>query len=145
MFLSARAGTTMAAIRTKFEAALERSRFPESDWTVAGITAYLLTAPSQQLAPNEAVKSWKELPETSGTLRTRTTAASCGASSPTASRSKAHLAGAEEDRELLGLLLLPRAGWPPRTAPPGLAARSGRRGGGLLRLADGPRRELRRH
>ena len=48
---SARAGTMMAAIRTKFEVALERSRFPESDWTVVGITAaYLLTAPSQQLA-----------------------------------------------------------------------------------------------
>ena len=44
---SARAGTMMAAIRTKFEVALERSRFPESDWTVVGITAaYLLTAPS---------------------------------------------------------------------------------------------------
>ena len=48
---SARAGTMMAAIRTKFEVALKRSRFPESDWTVVGITAaYLLTAPSQQLA-----------------------------------------------------------------------------------------------
>ena len=62
----------MAAIRTKFEVALERSRFPESDWTVVGITAaYLLTAPSQQLAdmpapppPNEAGGCWKELPET---------------------------------------------------------------------------------
>ena len=51
---------------------IERSRFPESDWTVAGITAaYLLTAPSQQLAdmpapppPNEAGGCWKELPET---------------------------------------------------------------------------------
>ena len=32
---SARAGTMMAAIKTKFEVALERSRFPESDWTVA--------------------------------------------------------------------------------------------------------------
>ena len=53
---SARAGTIMAAIRTKFKVALKRSRFPESDWTVVGITAaYLLTAPSQQL---------KELPET---------------------------------------------------------------------------------
>ena len=69
---SARAGTMMAAIRTKFEVALERSRFPESDWTVVGITAaYLLTAPSQQLAdmpapppPNEAGGCWKELPET---------------------------------------------------------------------------------
>ena len=64
---SARAGTMMAAIRTKFEVALERSRFPESDWTVVGITAaYLLTAPSQQLAdmpapppPNEAGGCWK--------------------------------------------------------------------------------------
>ena len=47
---SARAGTMMAAIRTKFEVALEHSRFPESDWTVVGITAAcLLTAPSQQL------------------------------------------------------------------------------------------------
>ena len=70
--LSARAGTMMAAIRTKFEVALERSRFPESNWTVVGITAaYLLTAPSQQLAdmpapppPNEAGGCWKELPET---------------------------------------------------------------------------------
>ena len=69
---SARAGTMMAAIRTKFEVALKRSRFPESDWTVVGITAaYLLTAPSQQLAdmpapppPNEAGGCWKELPET---------------------------------------------------------------------------------
>ena len=60
----------MAAIRTKFELALERSRF--TDWTVVGITAaYLLTAPSQQLAdmpapppPNEAGGCWKELPET---------------------------------------------------------------------------------
>ena len=60
-----------AAIRTKFEVALERSRFPKSDWTVVGITAaYLLTAPSQQLAdmpapppPNEAGGCWK-LPET---------------------------------------------------------------------------------
>ena len=34
---SARAGTMMAAVRTKFEVALERSRFPESDWTVVGI------------------------------------------------------------------------------------------------------------
>ena len=41
-----------------------RSRFPKSDWTVVGITAaYLLTAPSQQLAdmpavppPNEAAR-----------------------------------------------------------------------------------------
>ena len=56
----------------------------------------------------------------------------------------AHLAGAEEDRELLGLLLLPRHD-PPRTPPRGLAARSGRRGGGLLRPADGPPRELRQH
>ena len=62
---SARAGTMMAAIRTKFEVALERSRFPESDWTVVGITA------SQQLAdmpapppPNEAGGCWMELPET---------------------------------------------------------------------------------
>ena len=69
---SARAGTMMAAIRTKFEVALERPRFPESDWTVVGITAaYPLTAPSQQLAdtpapppPNEAGGCWKELPET---------------------------------------------------------------------------------
>ena len=65
---SARAGTMMAAIRTKFEVALKRSRFPKSDWTVVGITAaYLLTAPSQQLAdmpPNEAGGCWKELPET---------------------------------------------------------------------------------
>ena len=69
---SARAGTMMAAIRTKFEVALERSRFPQSDCTVVGITAaYLLTAPSQQLAdmpapppPNEAGGCWKELPET---------------------------------------------------------------------------------
>ena len=68
---SARAGTMMAAI-TKFEVALERSRFPKSDWTVVGITAaYLLTAPSQQLSdmpapppPNEAGGCWKELPET---------------------------------------------------------------------------------
>ena len=65
---SARAGTMMAAIRTKFEVALAS----ESDWTVVGITAaYLLTAPSQQLAdmpapppPNEAGGCWKELPET---------------------------------------------------------------------------------
>ena len=53
---------------TKF-VALERSRFPESDWTVVGITAaYLLTAPSQQLAdsprPRESKGCWKELPET---------------------------------------------------------------------------------
>ena len=49
-----------------------QDRFPESDWTVVGITAaYLLTAPSQQLAdkpapppPNEAGGCWKELPET---------------------------------------------------------------------------------
>ena len=69
---SARAGTMMAAIRTKFEVALERSCFPESDWTVVGITAaYLLTAPSQQLAdmpapppPNKAGGCWKELPKT---------------------------------------------------------------------------------
>ena len=69
---SARAGTMMAAIKTKFKVALERSRFPESDWTVVGITAaYLLTAPLQQLAntpapppPNEAGGCWKELPET---------------------------------------------------------------------------------
>ena len=59
----------MAAIRTKFEAALERSRFPESDWTVMGITAaYLLTAPLQQLAhmpapppPNKAGGCWETL------------------------------------------------------------------------------------
>ena len=68
---SARAGTMMAAIRTKFEVALERSRFLESDWTVVGITAaYLLTAPSQQLAdmpappPPNAGGCCKKLPET---------------------------------------------------------------------------------
>ena len=94
----ARAGTMMAAIRTKFEVALERSRFPESDWTVVGITAaYLLTAPSQQLAdmpaprrPTRREAAGRSCPRPwprrrpSGTLRTRTTAASCGASSPTA-------------------------------------------------------------
>ena len=37
--------------RAETKVALERSRFPESDWTVVGITAAcLLTAPSQQLA-----------------------------------------------------------------------------------------------
>ena len=96
--LSARAGTMMAAIRTKFEVAVERSRFPESNWTVVGITAaYLLTAPSQQLAdmpapPREAAgrscpRPWPRR-RPSGTLGTRTTAASCGASSPAASESK---------------------------------------------------------
>ena len=51
--------------------ALELSRFPESDWTVVGITAaYLLTAPSQPLADMPAPAAqraggcWKELPET---------------------------------------------------------------------------------
>ena len=92
---SARAGTMMAAIRTKFEVALERSRFPESDWTVVGITAaYLLTAPSQQLArprrPTRREAAGRSCPRPwprrrpSGTLRTRITAASCGASSRTA-------------------------------------------------------------
>ena len=89
---SARAGTMMAAIRTKFEVALERSHFPKSDWTVAGITAaYLLTALSQQLAdmpapppPNEAGGCWKELPKTLAKKKAiwNPTAASCGASSP---------------------------------------------------------------
>ena len=52
----------------------------------------------------------------------------------------AHCLGVEgvKGRKLLWLLLLPRAGRPPRAAPPGLAARSGRRGGG-------PPRGLRRH
>ena len=41
----ARAGTMMAAIRTKFEVALERSRLPKSNWRVVGIAAaYLLAA-----------------------------------------------------------------------------------------------------
>ena len=57
----------------------------------------------------------------------------------------ADLVAAVKRHKLLGLLLLPRAGRPPRTPPHGLAARSGRRGGGLLRPADGPPRELRRH
>ena len=69
---SARAGTMMAAIRTRFEVALSAPASLESDWTVVGITAaYLLTAPLQQLAdtpapppPNEAGGCWKELPET---------------------------------------------------------------------------------
>ena len=101
----------VAAIRTKFEVALERSRFPESDWTVVGTAAAcVLTAPSQQLAdmpalppPNEAGGCWKELPETlarrrpSGTLRTRTTARG----------RRAQQDRAEKDRELLGLPLLP--------------------------------------
>ena len=133
---SARAGTMMAAIRTKFEVALERSRFPESDWTVVGITAaYLLTAPSQQLAdmpapppPNEAgggrllegaardpgqeeghLEPSERGPPLLHVVRHRALPRGGGA----------HLAGAEKDRELLGLLLLPRAGRPPRTAPPG--------------------------
>ena len=60
---------------------------------------------------NKAEDCWKELPETwprrrpSGTLRTRTTAASCGASFPLPWGRRAHLAGAVKDRELLGLLL----------------------------------------
>ena len=78
---SARAGTMMAAIRTKL--ALERSRFPESDWTVVGITAaYLLTAPSQQLAdmlPETLAKNWNPQNEDHRC---------CGASSPTASGSR---------------------------------------------------------
>ena len=46
-----RPASLSAGIRTKFEVALERSRLPESNWRLAGITAaYLLTAPSQQLA-----------------------------------------------------------------------------------------------
>ena len=61
----------MAAIRSKLEVALERSRFPESNWRLVGISAaYLLTAPTQQLGeipapppPNEAGGCWKELPE----------------------------------------------------------------------------------
>ena len=67
----ARAGAMMAAIRSKFETALERSRFPESNWRLVGISAaFLLTAPTQQLGeipapppPNEAGGCWKELPE----------------------------------------------------------------------------------
>ena len=57
----------------------------------------------------------------------------------------AHQAAAVRGHELLGLLLLARADPPHRTPPRGLAARSGRRGGGLLRPADGPPRGLRRH
>ena len=68
---AARAGAMMAAIRSKLEVALERSRFPESNWRLVGISAaYLLTAPAQQLGeipapppPNEAGGCWKELPE----------------------------------------------------------------------------------
>ena len=68
---SARAGTMMAAIRTKFKVALKRSRFAD------------MPAPPP---PNEAGGCWKELPKkkASGTLRTRITAAS----SPTALGSK---------------------------------------------------------
>ena len=125
-------------IRTKFEAALERSRFPESDWTVVGITAaYLLTAPSQQLAdmpapppPNEA----KELPDLEPSERGPLLHAA--RPRPLPRGRGAHLAGAAKDRELLGLLLLPRAGRPPRTPPCGLAARSGR-WGGLLATPGG--------
>ena len=121
---SARAGTMMAAIRTKFEVALERSRFPESDWTVVGITAaYLLTAPSQQLAdmpapPKERPRPGQEEGHLEPSERgppllhvARPYALPRGR--------RAHLAGAEEDRELLGLLLLPRDD-PLRTPPSAL-------------------------
>ena len=130
---SARAGTMMAAIRTKFEVALERSRFPESDWTVVGITAaYLLTAPSQQLAdmpapppPNEAGGCWKELPETLAKKKAIWNPQNedhrcfmwCVLAHCLGVEGLTWQAGAEEDREL-GLLLLPQDD-PPRTPPRG--------------------------
>ena len=93
---SARAGTMMAAIRTKFEVA--------SDWTVVGITAaYLLTAPSQQLAdmpapppPNKAGGCWKELPKTLAKKRP------C----PLPRNRRAQQASALKGHKLLWLLLL---------------------------------------
>ena len=139
-----RAGTMMAAIRTKFEVALKRSRFPESDWTVVGTAAYLLTAPSQQLAdmpapppPNKAGGCWKELPKTLAKKKAIWNPQNedhlrpC----PLPRNRRAQQAPAVKGHKLLS----------PRIAPPGLAARSGRRGGGLLRPADGPPRGLQRH
>ena len=103
-----RAGTMMAAIRTKV--ALEY-------WTVMGITAaYLLTAPLQQLADMPAPR-WEELPRPSGTLRTRTTAALCGAR-PLPRGRRAYLVAAVKGHKLLGLLLPPRAGRPQEPRPP---------------------------
>ena len=126
---SARAGTMMAAIRTKFEVALERSRFPESDWTVVGITAaYLLTAPSQQLADMPArllegaardpgqeeghLEPSERGPPLLHVVRPR--------SLPRGRR--AQQAPAVKGHKLLRPLLRP-----PRMPPRGLAARSGRR------------------
>ena len=115
---SARAGTMMAAIRTKFEVA----------------------------PPNEAGGCWKELPETLAKKKAiwnpQNEDHRCFVW-----RVLAHCLGVEgltwQERQKT-LLLLPRDD-PPRTPPSGLAARSGRRGGGLLWPADGPPRELRRH
>ena len=53
---------------------------------------------------------------------------------------RSHLVAAVKGHKMIWLLLGPRAGRPPRTA-----ARSGRRGGGLLRPADGPPHGLRQH
>ena len=127
----------MAAIRTKFEVALERSRFPASDWTVVGITAaYLLTAPAARApAAQQGGRLLEGAAQDPGQEEGHLEPSEQGPPllhvvrpRPLPRGRGAHLAGAAKGRELLGLLLLPRAGRPPRTAPPGLAARSGRRG-----------------
>ena len=58
---SARAGTMMAAIRTKFEVALERPRFPESDWTVVRCMARFATKASWQR--HRAAQRYREIAE----------------------------------------------------------------------------------
>ena len=106
---SARAGTMMAAIRTKFEVALKRSRFPESADRSQQLADMPAPPPPNEAAGRSCPRPWP---------RRRPSAVSCS-----------------------GSFFYPKMTRRGRR----LAARSGRRGGGLLWPADGPPRELRRH
>ena len=123
------------------EDASEVALVPKSDWTVVGITAaYLLAAPSQQLAdmpapppPTRREAAGRSCPRPwprrrpSGILRTRTTAASCGASSHTASGSRGS-PGDSGQTPQAARAPSSTPSWPAASdAAPRLAARSGRR------------------
>ena len=90
----------MAAIRTP----LERSRFPKSDWTVVGITAaYLLAAAGRHARALEGAA--RDPGQEEGHLEPSEQGPPLLMVRPRLPRGqRAHLAGAEEDRELLGLL-----------------------------------------
>ena len=147
---AARAGATMAAIRSKLEVALERSRFPESNWRLVGISAaYLLTAPTQQLGeipapppPNKAGGCWKELPESLAKKKAvwnpRNADHRCSMWCVLA-----HCLGVDKLTKLERSRAATCSGsffYPEQARRPGRrqAARSGRCGAGLLRLAYRP-------